>query len=186
MSDTARRVITAQGDDGRGIFAFDEEVEPIVIGPIGIDGKGSHSGHQLWQLWGADGIPQLPSDAQEGWVDTNFAPPGGYRVQVCEFPAEGAAPREPHGAWPTAGTPVTRVEPGMHYTDSVDLMIVLEGEIGLEQDDGIEVTLRAGDVLVQNGAAHAWKKRSVPCRICMIALGAERNDGNIDEKSEKK
>jgi hypothetical protein len=175
--ETVRRVITAQTKDGANVFLKDDEVEPIVIGPIGIDNAGSHSGHQLWQIWGADGIPQLPNDGCDGYANTNFAPPGGYRVAVCEFPAEGAPPRTPRGAWPATGTGVARVDPGLHYTDSVDLMIVLDGEIGLEQDDGVEVLLRAGDVLVQNGAAHAWKNKSVPCRIMMVMLGAEREKG---------
>jgi hypothetical protein len=179
--ETVRRVITAQTKDGENIFLKDEEVEPIVIGPIGIDNAGSHSGHRLWQIWGADGIPQLPSDGLEEYANTNFAPPGGYRVQMCEFPAVGAPPRVQRGAWPPTGVGLTRVDPGLHYTDSVDLMIVVDGEIGLLQDDGVEVLLRAGDVLVQNGAAHAWINKAVPCRILMVALGAERNSGEAGE-----
>jgi hypothetical protein len=173
---TVRRVVTAQTRDGRNIFVVDDEVEPIVVGPAGFDGRGSDPGQQLWQIWGTDGIPQLPDDGEGSYADTLFAPPGGYRIQVCEFPAEGVQPREASGVWPANGIASARVGDGMHHTDSVDLMIVLEGEIGLEQDDGAEVVLRAGDVLVQNGAAHRWKRTAVPCRICMVALGAQRAD----------
>jgi hypothetical protein len=62
----------------------------------------------------------------------------------------------------------------MHYTESVDLIIVLEGSVGVELEGGGAVTLKKGDVLVQNGATHSWKKGPVPCRIAMIAIGAER------------
>ena len=47
----------------------------------------------------------------------------------------------------------------MHRTESVDYGIVLEGEITLVLDDS-EVTLRAGDVVVQRGTDHAWANRS--------------------------
>lgn len=169
-----RRVVTAQTEDGRNVFVVDEEVDPIVVGPEGFDGKGSDAGQRVWQVWGADGVPQLPDRGEQAYANTLFAPPGGYRLQVCEFPAQGAPAREPQGTWPPNGTASARVGDGLHYTDSVDIMIVLEGEIGLEQDDGATVTLGAGDVLVQNGAAHRWHRTSVPCRVCMIALGAVR------------
>ena len=63
---------------------------------------------------------------------------------------------------------------GMHWTNTVDVVVILSGEIGLAQDDGSEVVLRQGDVLVQNGATHAWRPRAEPCRVCFINLGAER------------
>ena len=47
----------------------------------------------------------------------------------------------------------------MHRTESIDYGIVLEGEITLVLDDS-EVTLRAGDVVVQRGTDHAWANRS--------------------------
>lgn len=72
-----------------------------------------------------------------------------------------------------------RVQPGrhplMHRTQSIDYGIVLEGEIVLVLDDQ-EVTLRAGDVVVQRGTIHAWNNRSdAPCRIAFILI-----DGRFD------
>ena len=48
-------------------------------------------------------------------------------------------------------------DPGMHATDTIDFEVVLEGTIVLELDDGAEVTLHAGDTVVQNGTRHRWK-----------------------------
>jgi uncharacterized cupin superfamily protein len=48
----------------------------------------------------------------------------------------------------------------MHRTETVDYGIVLSGEIELELDDGVEVHLEAGDVVVQRATAHAWYNRS--------------------------
>src|SRR5690606_36589272 len=64
--------------------------------------------------------------------------------------------------------------PGMHRSDTIDFIYVLEGEMVLELDDGVEVTLRPGDTAVQNGTRHAWRKRSgreVRLLVCM--QGAE-------------
>lgn len=179
---TVRRVITAQSSHGKSVVAIDEQVEPIIA-----DGTASALGQQLWQIWGADKIPQLPTDAAEEYSNTLFAPPGGFRVQICEFPAQSGSSLVPRGEWPPLGTTLRRPETGevrttggdgkmdvMHHTDSVDVILVLEGEIGFRLDDGVEIELAAGDVLVNNGVAHAWRKGSKPCRICMVAQGAER------------
>jgi uncharacterized cupin superfamily protein len=65
--------------------------------------------------------------------------------------------------------------PGMHTTDSIDYDVVLEGELVLELDDGKEVTLRAHDVVVQNGTRHAWRNRSdKPAKMLFVLLGAPR------------
>jgi quercetin dioxygenase-like cupin family protein len=48
----------------------------------------------------------------------------------------------------------------LHRTKTVDYGIVLEGEIDLELDDGTVTHVRAGDVVVQRGTAHAWYNRS--------------------------
>jgi len=42
-------------------------------------------------------------------------------------------------------------EPGMHRTRSVDYGVVIEGEIWLELDDGVQTQLLPGDTVVQLG-----------------------------------
>jgi quercetin dioxygenase-like cupin family protein len=64
---------------------------------------------------------------------------------------------------------------GMHTTDTVDFDVVISGEIYLEQDDGSEVLLKAGDCVVQNGTRHAWRNRSAAnCVVAVTLLGASR------------
>ena len=48
----------------------------------------------------------------------------------------------------------------MHRTRSVDYGIVLDGEVVLELDDGVETRMVTGDVVVQRGTAHGWSNRS--------------------------
>jgi hypothetical protein len=49
---------------------------------------------------------------------------------------------------------------GMHRTPSVDYGVVIEGEIWLELDDGVEAHLRPGDTVVQLGTRHAWRNKT--------------------------
>ncbi len=55
----------------------------------------------------------------------------------------------------------------MHRTDSVDYAVVLQGEIDMLIDDS-EVHLKAGDMVVQRGANHAWLNRGT--ESCFIAF----------------
>jgi len=46
-------------------------------------------------------------------------------------------------------------------------------ELGLELDDGLEVTLGPGDVVVQNGTRHRWHNRGeVVARLLSVTIGA--------------
>jgi quercetin dioxygenase-like cupin family protein len=63
--------------------------------------------------------------------------------------------------------------PGMHRTPSIDYDIVLTGRVGLELDDGTEVTLGPGDVVVQNGTRHRWHNRGhETARVANVVIGA--------------
>jgi len=63
--------------------------------------------------------------------------------------------------------------PLMHRTETIDYAIVLSGEVVCILDDS-EVTLKAGDVLVQVGTNHAWSNRSKePCEIAFVLIDGE-------------
>ena len=61
----------------------------------------------------------------------------------------------------------------MHRTATLDYDVVLEGTIGLELDNGIEVMLHAGDIVVQNGTRHRWHNRGTTiARYLAVTVGA--------------
>lgn len=170
--DTIRRVITGESG-GTSVFAIDDRVSSVVNGTTGV---------AYWRLWGSDQPPVVPvaNAAHATWLRTIFtANPGGFRVHIIEWPAAGTT-QAARGNWPEYGLgPYGRyddAESGMHWTSTVDVMFILSGSIGLEQSDGQVVVLRQGDVLVQNGALHAWRLQSEPCRAGVVALGAARVD----------
>lgn len=45
----------------------------------------------------------------------------------------------------------------MHRTISFDTGIVLDGEVVMVLDDGVETVCKKHDIIVQRGTIHAWK-----------------------------
>jgi len=66
-------------------------------------------------------------------------------------------------------------EPGMHRTDSTDFGILLSGNVVLELDDGAEVSLSPGDVMVLNGTRHRWRVvGDAPATLAAFIIGTHR------------
>jgi quercetin dioxygenase-like cupin family protein len=62
--------------------------------------------------------------------------------------------------------------PFMHRTETVDYIVVVEGEIEMDMDDST-VKLKAGDIVVQRGTNHAWANRSSKrARIAVVLVDA--------------
>jgi quercetin dioxygenase-like cupin family protein len=171
-----RRVVTGERADGKSVIVSDEVVEPL-----------SHrKGGQLHRLWGSDDAPTLPEDGSVKPAELLFPPPGGFRFTMLTM-----APRDkadvarelddPEVAANTEKLGITDLyekdRPGMHATETIDLLYVLSGEVYLELDDGAEVHLKAGDSVVQNGTKHAWWNRSdEPCVMLAACIGAARQN----------
>ena len=65
---------------------------------------------------------------------------------------------------------------GWHRTNTLDFVIVLEGQIDLELDDGVH-RLGPGDCVVQTGTRHRWVNRGdKPCRISGVVIGARNQE----------
>jgi len=51
---------------------------------------------------------------------------------------------------------------------------VISGQIDMELDDDVVVTLKAGDVLVQRGTIHNWVNRTQEdCVIAFVLISAD-------------
>ena len=62
----------------------------------------------------------------------------------------------------------------MHFTDSVDYLVVISGEMHMLMEDGTEVLLQPGHCIVQRGTKHAWVNRGdVPCVLAAILVNAD-------------
>ena len=64
---------------------------------------------------------------------------------------------------------------GFHRTDTTDFGVLLSGNMALELDDGAEVVLSPGDVLIENGTRHRWRVvGDVPATLASFIIGARR------------
>jgi len=173
-----RCVITGRNSSGKSIFVKDASVAPVTLSLL--------PGFEFHRLWGADSIPQLPSDGTPPSHPGYFPPAGGFRFAFFTVPP-GTSKISENTDLPDAFAEIQSklpgmvevlepMHPGMHTTDTVDFDVVLSGEIYLVLDDGAEVLLKAGDSVIQNGTRHAWENRSAKdCIIAVALIGAERS-----------
>ena len=171
-----RCVITGRNSSGKSVFVKDASVAPITLSLL--------PGFEFHRLWGADFIPQLPSDGTPPAHPSYFPPAGGFRFAFFTVPPATskipestdlpAAFAEIQSKLPGMVEVLEPMHPGMHTTDTVDFDVVLSGEIYLVLDDGAELLLKAGDSVIQNGTRHAWENRSAKdCIIVVTLIGAE-------------
>ncbi len=155
MSDVPRRVVTGHTPDGVSVVVSD--------GPVPVSRQIPEDGVAFHEIWNTEGAPAPVTAVEE--VDPTERqlavppPPRGTKIRINEF-----AP----GFLDEAG-----LQSPVHRTASIDYGIVLEGEITLVLDDS-EVTLRAGDVVVQRGTDHAWANRgSSVAKVAFILVDGE-------------
>ena len=148
MTFEIRRVVTTHDAQGKARVMVDAPAD---------NPTSRRSGHQSQLIWMTDVTPSDLSHHEDmGARDAGRPPPaGGTIFRVLEL------------------QPGVSAE--MHRTDTVDYVIMLEGAIDMEMDDGFEVHLETGDVMVQRGTYHSWTNRgTVPCRLAAILVDAKR------------
>jgi quercetin dioxygenase-like cupin family protein len=137
-----RRVVTGI-EDGRSRLISDG---PAEVAPHGLF-------EDVWAIDANERFGQAPvagGTAFEGsagslvWRVVTIPSDADYRQMVAALPPEQQHVIDPDG-W--------------HQTATVDLVLVLEGDLALQLDED-EVLLHPGDVVVQQGTKHAWHPRS--------------------------
>jgi quercetin dioxygenase-like cupin family protein len=144
-----RRVVT--GHDAKNIAK-------VLLDAPATNAKFSGPGMASTLIWCTDRAPADISVGEKvedmGARILGTAPPAkGSRFAVIDFPPG----NKPH----------------MHRTETVDYVIVIEGEIDMDMDD-TTVKLKAGDVMVQRGTNHAWANRgNERARVAFVLIDAE-------------
>jgi mannose-6-phosphate isomerase-like protein (cupin superfamily) len=157
-----RRVVTGHTPQGKAVVISDDEVAAL---PVGERGAG------VTIVWGRDDPGRFPDDGSPSVLSAAFPPLGGCACAVMELAPEGDDFHE----WVRDGLKPWSDpdDPGMHRTATLDHDLVVEGVVGLELDDGSEVTLHPGDVVVQNGTRHRWHNRGGGiARMFSVTIGA--------------
>jgi quercetin dioxygenase-like cupin family protein len=144
-----RRVVT--GHDHR-------DVAKVLIDAPATNAKRPGSGIVSTLMWCTD---RNPADVRVGEEIEDMgariigtAPPAnGTRFCVIDFPPGN--------------------HPGMHRTETIDYVIVIDGEIEMDMDNST-VKLKQGDILIQRGTNHAWANRSNKrARVAFVLIDAE-------------
>jgi len=121
-------------------------------------------GWGLGRLWEADGV--LPG--------TDAAPP---ENDAAKPPAEAGPPFPPVGGvrfWTVTVPPDAPGAPAPEFlhTPTLDVGLVLSGQIVLEMEDGTSAELSAGQAFAQQNTAHRWRNpRSVDAVIAVVMMG---------------
>ena len=156
-----RLVATGHDAEGRAVIARDEKLNGTPIPGLG----------ELAFLWSADEPATYPDAGNNPSAPGIFPPVCGMRFIITAYSPESVVAPE--------ATPEMHIEdgdePGMHRTDTTDFGVVLSGNVIMEVDDGAEVLLSPGDVVVQNGTRHRWRVvGDVPATLAAFFIGARR------------
>jgi mannose-6-phosphate isomerase-like protein (cupin superfamily) len=119
-----------------------------------------------------------------------FPPVGGFRVNIAQFAdADVYGDELPQTPTQRAGSEqVVNIVHGneagwieyppvanLHRTDTTEIGYLISGEIEVEASNGDIAHLKAGDVLIQNGAPHRWRNfRGRQATIFLVSLPGKR------------
>ena len=163
---------------GTSYALADGPVESVLRDP-------ARPGFTSTRIWVTDATPATMHrlDVIECIPDSLEPPRGGSVFRLYTIPPDtgwiNSITREKVVAYfATAGSPqasrysANAPHPYMQQTRTLDLCVVLEGEITLVLDKE-ELELAAGDTVVQRGTNHAWSNRSdQPCIIAVSSHDA--------------
>jgi mannose-6-phosphate isomerase-like protein (cupin superfamily) len=134
---------------------------------------------KLNEIWTLDTVPG-PVGAESAPVVgdyTSMPPAAGIRFLIGSFPPDSEWNADPGASDDTVAAyeGMRQVQgakaPGYHQSDTVDIIVVLSGEL-ISILDEEEVVLHAGDSMIQRGTAHAWSNRTDQPAVALVALAA--------------
>lgn len=146
-----RRVVTSENADGKSYILADGPSGNVV----------ELNGSRIERLWESQGFPvPVPVSSDLGATAGNAYREGfaGSSAYVADIPP---------------GSDMQDIP--LHRQDSMDYIVLLEGELELVLDDGVTTVLKPGDILVQAGNNHTFVNRSkAPARLLCIIMTGER------------
>ena len=161
-----RKVVTGHDAKGRAVIVRDEQVDGTTIPGLG----------ELAFLWNANEPAIYPNAGNNPAAPGIFPPVGGIRFIIGTYsPGDFIAPEPTPEMHLEDGDELGGANGGFHRTDTTDFGVVLSGNLALQLDDGAEVSLSPGDVLIENGTRHRWRVvGNVPATMASFIIGAHR------------
>lgn len=147
-----RRVITGIDAGGQSIVTFDGPASPTIA---------FGGGAGLFEIWTDEGgtLDRRAPVRDTTGDPVHLSPPAsGIKLRWFTIAPE-SKPISYDAAFAAIGgaddRPDTHRHPGMHLTQTIDFIILIEGSVRLLLDAD-ERVLSPGDVVVQRGTNHAW------------------------------
>src|SRR3989442_5250685 len=161
-----RTVVAGHNAKGRAVFVRDEKVDGTAIPGLGV----------LAFLWNAAEPATYPNAGNNPAAPGIFPPLGGIRFIIGTYlPGDFIAPEPTPEMHLEDGDELGGANAGFHRTDTTDVAVVLSGNLALQVDDGAEVSLSPGDVLIENGTRNRWRVvGKVPATLASFIIGAQR------------
>ena len=155
-----RRVVVGRAANGAPAILSDETPPQTISAPngFGVSELLSSTGPLMSTTAGGDppreGVGAFPAN-------------GGVAARLIRFPATNEWVR-------IAGDDPDR--PGMHRSETLDLMVVLSGRIVLGVEDG-EDEVGPGDAVIQRGTLHRWRVAGTdPCAYLSVLLAPREGE----------
>lgn len=168
-----RRVVVGTNEAGRSTVIYDGPSETRSVTPM-------WTINDMWQI---DSVPpRAESEHSLTPGESILLPPmGGVSWRVTMFPPDrDLNPEDDFAAAMSVLQASDAVDdgedapPGMHVTDTLDIVTVISGEMTAIFEEG-ETVLHPGDTLIQRGTKHAWSNRtSEPCVLAFTMMPALR------------
>ena len=170
-----RRIVTIDDDEGKSVAIADGPSPDRRTDP-------ARPGYVAERMWVTNGSPPAIGAFRDAVLGAHTIEPPrhGTVCRVVTFPPDDTFKGKVGSAEVVAffratGSPgastysATVPHPYMQKTRTLDLCLVLEGEVTLVLDTE-EVHLKAGDSVIQRGTNHAWSNRS--SRPCVVAISS--------------
>ena len=167
-----RRVVAADREAGKSSLILDAPSPDVRTDP-------ARPGFALQRMWVADSFPAKLVHETLHLPHVLVPPRNGSVLNVVTFPSDAewrgrVGEREVKAYFQSMDAPnaskysAQAPHPYMQQTCTLDLCIVIEGEIVLVLDTQ-EVTVKQGEIVVQRGTNHAWSNRSSKPAVVAIA-----------------
>ncbi len=119
------------------------------------------------ELWATSNDQPLGFEPTE--IKPTLLPPAkGTRWRVVDLPPDSVV-RQSLQTAVTEGVS----EDGWHTTNTVDYVLILEGDVTLELDES-KVELHPGDCVVQRATNHAWRNHgTIPVRLFAVMISLD-------------
>jgi len=167
-----RRIIAADREPGKSSLVLDAPSPDVRTDP-------ARPGFALQRMWVVENFPARLVYETLHLPHVLVPPAKGSVLNVFTFPPDAAwkgkaGEREVKAYFKSVGAPqaskysAQAPHPYMQQTRTLDLCIVLDGEIVLVLDTQ-EVTVKQGEFVINRGGSHAWSNRSGKPAVVAIA-----------------